>query len=209
MANSETVDKILHAATILFAERGFAETSLRTITGMADVNLAAVNYHFGSKKALIQAVFTRFLEPLCQELNARLDVLGANLNGDAPTVRQVLLVVGEAFIATQKNVGEQPERFACLLMMAYTQSQEHLREYCSERYGKTLARFIKLLQAAAPNIDLMQFYWRMNFMLGASLFTLSSLDSIVSMLGKDSQEVTMDEMLKYLVPAMSGLLQSE
>jgi len=60
MANGETVERILRSATILFAERGFAETSMRTITGMADVNLAAVNYHFGTKKSLIQAVFTIF-----------------------------------------------------------------------------------------------------------------------------------------------------
>lgn len=57
MAQSETVERILDAAEQLFAERGFAETSLRLITSKAGVNLAAVNYHFGSKKALIQAVF--------------------------------------------------------------------------------------------------------------------------------------------------------
>ena len=209
MANSETVDKILHSATLLFAERGFAETSLRTITSMADVNLAAVNYHFGSKKALIQAVFTRFLEPFCQELNSNLDALCKSLNGNAPTARQILLAMGQAFISTQKIVGERPERFACLMMMAYAQSQEHLREYCGERYGSTLTRFIALLQTTAPNIDCMKFYWRMNFMLGASLFTLTSFDSITAMLGKDAEEVSIDEMLKYLVPAMSGMLQSD
>lgn len=57
MAQSDTVTRILDTAEVLFAERGFAETSLRNITSKARVNLAAVNYHFGSKKALIQAVF--------------------------------------------------------------------------------------------------------------------------------------------------------
>lgn len=65
MAQSETVERILDAAEQLFAEKGFAETSLRLITSKAGVNLAAVNYHFGSKKALIQAVFSRFLGPFC------------------------------------------------------------------------------------------------------------------------------------------------
>lgn len=63
MAQSDTVDRILDAAEELFADRGFAETSLRMITSRAKVNLAAVNYHFGSKKSLIQAVFARFLTP--------------------------------------------------------------------------------------------------------------------------------------------------
>ena len=76
MAQSETVERILDAAEQLFAEKGFAETSLRLITSKAGVNLAAVNYHFGSKKALIQAVFSRFLGPFCnEELSLSLDSL--------------------------------------------------------------------------------------------------------------------------------------
>ena len=73
MAQSETVERILDAAEQLFAEKGFAETSLRLITSKAGVNLAAVNYHFGSKKSLIQAVFTRFLNPFVTSLEQELD----------------------------------------------------------------------------------------------------------------------------------------
>ena len=73
MAQLDTVERILDAAETLFAEKGFAETSLRLITSKAKVNLAAVNYHFGSKKSLIQAVFSRFLEPLCLSLDEELD----------------------------------------------------------------------------------------------------------------------------------------
>lgn len=50
MAQSETVERILDAAEQLFAERGFAETSLRLITSKAGVNLAAVNYHSVRRK---------------------------------------------------------------------------------------------------------------------------------------------------------------
>ena len=78
MAQSETVERILDAAEQLFAEKGFAETSLRLITSKAGVNLAAVNYHFGSKKALIQAVFSRFLGPFCISLERELDRRMAN-----------------------------------------------------------------------------------------------------------------------------------
>ena len=55
----ETRDRILDAAERLFVEHGFEGTSMRMITGAANANLAAVNYHFGSKDALIQAVFRR------------------------------------------------------------------------------------------------------------------------------------------------------
>ena len=75
MAQLDTVERILDTAENLFAEKGFAETSLRLITSKAKVNLAAVNYHFGSKKSLIQAVFSRFLGPFCANLDAELDRL--------------------------------------------------------------------------------------------------------------------------------------
>ena len=50
----DTKVRILNAAEALFAEQGFTQTSMRAITARADVNLASVNYHFGSKKNLIQ-----------------------------------------------------------------------------------------------------------------------------------------------------------
>src|SRR6056297_1650117 len=71
----DTVTRILDTAEVLFAERGFAETSLRNITSKAKVNLAAVNYHFGSKKSLIQAVFARYLDPFTVRFHASLDEL--------------------------------------------------------------------------------------------------------------------------------------
>ncbi len=59
---STTKEKILDVAEGLFAEYGFNDTSLRTITGKANVNLASVNYHFGDKKTLVRAVLDRYLK---------------------------------------------------------------------------------------------------------------------------------------------------
>ena len=59
MKPTATRERILDAAERLFAERGYDGASLRAITGQARVNLAAVNYHFRSKRALMRAVFAR------------------------------------------------------------------------------------------------------------------------------------------------------
>src|SRR5947209_1582864 len=67
-----TRDRILDAAEELFMEHGFEATSLRQITTAAEVNLAAVNYHFGSKEELFQSVLTRRLDPMNQERMALL-----------------------------------------------------------------------------------------------------------------------------------------
>jgi len=57
LKEKNTKDKILETANILFAERGFGNTSIRDIAGKAGVNLSAVNYHFKSKEILYWKVF--------------------------------------------------------------------------------------------------------------------------------------------------------
>ena len=73
MAKADTKDTILDAAEDLFAEQGFGATSLRQLTARAGVNLAAVNYHFGSKEDLAKAVLRRRIEPINRERRERLD----------------------------------------------------------------------------------------------------------------------------------------
>src|SRR5437762_12824734 len=76
-----TKEKILDTAEALFMEHGFEATSLRAITTAAGVNLAAVNYHFGSKEELFQMVLTRRLDPMNQQ---RVDLLTALERAAAP-----------------------------------------------------------------------------------------------------------------------------
>ena len=70
-----TRDRILDAAETLFIEHGFAGTSVRAIATEAGVNLAATNYHFGSKKGLFSAVFQRRVQPINEERLQRLSRL--------------------------------------------------------------------------------------------------------------------------------------
>src|SRR5258708_37939882 len=70
--SADTKTRILDAAESLFMEHGFEAPSLRSLTAAASVNLAAVNYHFGTKEELFQAVLTRRLDPMNQE---RIDLL--------------------------------------------------------------------------------------------------------------------------------------
>lgn len=206
MAQNETADRILNAATVLFAERGFAETSLRTITGMADVNLAAVNYHFGSKKELIQAVFTRFMTPFCKELDNRLLAYDSVRSADI-TPEQLLKDLFAAFGAVTQGINEPPQRFMKLLGLAYAQSQEHLRLNIIEQFGDTYGRFTQLLKASLPAMSDVTFYWRLYFMLGAAVFTLSSFDSIRGILNADYNEDTaLEDAIALMIPSLVGML---
>src|SRR5665213_146174 len=72
-SSGSTKERILGAAEVLFAQRGFDGASLRQLTTAAGVNLAAVNYHFGSKDKLVEEVFRRRLDALNASRLAALD----------------------------------------------------------------------------------------------------------------------------------------
>ena len=76
-----TRESILDTAEALFAQQGHDGTSMRQITGAAGVNLASVNYHFGSKESLVQAVLKRRLEVLNRERLRLLDELESQSGG--------------------------------------------------------------------------------------------------------------------------------
>ena len=69
----DTKTRLLDAAEALFIDAGYEAMSMRLITARADANLAAVNYHFGSKDALIHAMLTRRLDGLNQNRLALLE----------------------------------------------------------------------------------------------------------------------------------------
>ncbi|WP_339806683.1 TetR/AcrR family transcriptional regulator [uncultured Marinobacter sp.] len=210
MAQSDTVDKILDAAEELFAAQGFAETSLRMITGKAGVNLAAVNYHFGSKNALIQAVFARFLTPFSATLEEEFDELEARPGERQPTIEELLgALTGSAVRMPQRN-----ERgisiFMRLLGLAYTQSQGHLREYLEVEYRDIFSRFMRLLKEATPQLSSVDRYWRIQFMLGATAFTMSSSDALRGILqAKTGVETQIQEIASRLIPFLAAGMQAK
>jgi len=86
----DTKTRILDTAERLFGLNGFEATSLRDITHEAQVNLAAVNYHFQSKESLVDAVIARRVEPVNRR---RLEMLEAA--GQDPTLEQILTALLE------------------------------------------------------------------------------------------------------------------
>ena len=113
-----TKDRILDAAERLFARDGFEATSLRAITAEARANLAAVNYHFQSKEALVQAVIGRRMGPVNQQRLSLLDAYEAEAGGDAVPLEKIL----DAFLRPVIEIaGGHAKEFVPLVGRLYTE----------------------------------------------------------------------------------------
>lgn len=202
MAQSDTVTRILDTAEVLFAERGFAETSLRTITGKAKVNLAAVNYHFGSKRALIQAVFARYLDPFSERFATALDALEAHY-AERPIPLEVLWETLAHTVLEVPAERNSLRTFMRLLGLAYTQAQGHLRRYIRQQHGPVFSRFAELVRRATPELPDAERFWRLHFMLGTLIFTLSGLDVLRDIAEQDYDEhVSVRDLVRRLRPVV-------
>lgn len=210
MAQSDTVERILDAAEQLFAEKGFAETSLRLITSKAGVNLAAVNYHFGSKKALIQAVFVRFLNPFVSSLEQELDRYQQQGGDTQLTLEQLLEMLVRQALTVKPRSGNDLAIFMRLLGLAFSQSQGHLRKYLAEVYGKVFQRYMQLVFAAAPQLPPAELFWRVHFMLGSAAFTMSSMKALRAIAEAEFDVQTgIDQVLKLMVPFLAAGMRAE
>ncbi|MCX7141304.1 MAG: TetR family transcriptional regulator [Proteobacteria bacterium] len=178
MAEIDTRVRILDAAELMLTEQGFEATTLRQITGAAEVNLAAVNYHFGSKESLIREVFRRRLIWLNQQRLQELERLEAEA-GDAPVKPSRILEVffGVALkMAADKDGGGRT--FMRLLGRTYTKPSEFVRGFLGEEYAAVVARFKSALIKALPGVPEEEILWRFHFMLGAMSYAISGADTL-------------------------------
>ncbi|OUR66295.1 TetR family transcriptional regulator [Bermanella sp. 47_1433_sub80_T6] len=210
MAHSDTVTRILDSAESLFAERGFAETSLRSITAQAEVNLAAVNYHFGSKKSLIQAVFARFFTPFYQMVEASLDMHEKRHPEVILTVEEILRFVSRSISKVSEGDRRRLAIFMRLLGLAYNQGQGHLRKFLQNEYRAVSGRVMDLIAKATPELKDEERFWRIHFMLGAAAFTLSNMEHLRAIFEHDfDTQCTEEDVVAMLMPFLGAGVRAQ
>ncbi len=208
MAEIDTRLRILDAAELLFTEHGFDATTLRQITGAAEVNLAAVNYHFGSKEELIREVFRRRLTFLNQQRLKELARLEAEAGDDPVKPSRILEVFfGEALkMAADAEGGGRT--FMRLLGRTYTKPSEFVRGFLAEEYAAVTARFKAALIKALPGVPAEEILWRFHFMLGAMAYAISGADALHIVAEGDLDDGDTEALRARLMSFMLGGLRA-
>lgn len=168
---SETKDRLLDAAEELFAERGVAETSLREITTLARANLAAVNYHFGGKDGLLEAVFARRLAPVNRERLALLDAFERQVGDEPVPLEEILYANLAPPFRTLEQLGAAGERFMRIVARINADPSSPLHEVFVRQFDEIRTRFLAALARALPELDADEIERRFHYTLAAMIHT--------------------------------------
>nr|WP_277611012.1 TetR/AcrR family transcriptional regulator [Streptomyces scabichelini] len=154
----------MDAAERLFAQHGFAATSLRTVTVAADANVAAVNYHFGSKEGLFRAVVERAMASVNSERLRLLQELRAS--GHKPTIEELV----RAFVVTGASIlehsGERGTTVARFLGRVMCEPDPAIRHLFGSEVGPAEGQYLDALRAALPQLPPEEVEFRYRAMVG-------------------------------------------
>ena len=205
--------RILAATEKLFIVHGFDATSLRAITTEAGVNLAAVNYHFGSKEELFALVLTHRLDTLNLERVRLLDALEAKGFDSANNVEQLIATMFMPALQLARNAERGGSDFLKFLGRAYADPSAFVRDLLHERYAAQNARFVQAFAKALPELAFQDLSMRLHFMLDAISSTLASEDArkLMAGLAATSDSVVEEDaaVLSHLAPFLAGSLRAK
>jgi AcrR family transcriptional regulator len=173
--DASTKDRILDVAEHLFIDEGFSESSMRRITAKAGASLGAVNYHFGSKEGLLEAVVERQFGPLLMERMSGLKAIGAAPPADGA---QITLQLLQSWLDPMlRHLAINPRHVKILYALDQVVAAESKSILSAiSPYQNYLIQFGKALQRAKPELSLETVCWRFHFLIGSVSLALSNSD---------------------------------
>jgi AcrR family transcriptional regulator len=211
MSTLDTKERILDAAERLFAERGFAGTSLRSVTKSAGVNLAAIHYHFGAKEALLREVFARRAAPVNQERLRLLDELEKAAPGRAVALESILDAFLRPVMHLQRDLAADGDVWGRLIGRVYSEPVDLVEAVLKDQFVEVSRRFMDALTRSLPELPDSEIHRRMQFVIGALTHSLTGLHRMADLpeLGGEgiNADGSLDSMLAFLTAGFRAPLR--
>ncbi len=171
----EPRERIINAARDVFIEQGFDLATVREITLRADVNVAAINYYFGSKDELISEVLNIMMEPYTNARVAALDACEAATAPAVPTLEAVAEALVRPMVQLSRDAdGARP--LTRLILQIRSRPREMTTRFFMRRVDPAVFRFIDAFGKAVPTLTRTDVFWRYNFSIGAVMQILIDSD---------------------------------
>src|SRR5438128_9634412 len=206
MASDQTRSAILAAAERLYADRGFGDVTLRDIVAAANVNLAAVNYHFGSKDELIAELFvTRSIQTNRERLNEL--KAAEEKGGGRASIEEILrALVGPTL---RGCLGRDRERStaARFMIRASIESVPPIRRIRTREIDH-LRKFAAAMRRSLPDRNEVDFYWGLHFALAMAHQTIRDSERLTKLseglCDLNDVEGIIDRIVALSVEALTG-----
>lgn len=205
----ETRNRILDTAESLFSDHGFRDVSLRCITKQAGVNIASVNYHFGSKDALVIEVFTRVVAPINRERIALLDESEA-YHGSVPVpLEEILEALHRPVVNQLKQTGHNESVYLKLAGRCLAESGDSFTDELAELFTEMINRFMSATRKSLPHISKSDIFWRMHFSFGALVTALTDSERVVTFSQGRVESPDPEDTLQRLIDFTAAGLRAE
>lgn len=197
-----TRDRIIDTAEVLFATQGFGATTMRQITAAADVNIAAVNYHFGSKENLLAEILDRIVVPLNEE---RISLLDAAEAAGTPDVTAVLTAFLLPDLHTIERLRARHPDLPRFVSRVYSENSEIMAALVGRQFAETQRRFYSAFSAALPQLSTGDLAWRLHCVVGIVLYLFAGVEvpGVGRMLG-DDVDSNLRRLLTVTIPLMTA-----
>lgn len=172
----DTRTAILDEAEALFADKGYDATSLRMITSNAGANLAAVNYYYGSKEALLEAVYARRIGRINDERLSLLNAVEEQANGKPVSAEKLVEIFVKPPLQMTHEDDTGGENFIRLLGRSYLEPSRVLQDKVQLLYKEVTQRFNTAFAKSLPELSVEELYWRLHFMIGVLAYCMTGTD---------------------------------
>ena len=210
---SDTRRRLLEAAVALFVEGGFHRTTARDVAERAGVNLAAANYHFGSKKALYLEVLREQFAAIRAELVRR----GAALPPRArlrrlPRAELEALLAARVRTMAQLMIGPPPSVHSTLMQRELTDPSEALPTIVEEFMRPMKGEIVELVAALAPELDRGSVERAAHAVMGQLVFYRVARPALLEMLGRDelprgTADAVAEQVIRFSLGGLDGLVR--
>ena len=207
MPMKSTKTRILDAAEKIIAGHGAEKATLRSITAEAGVNLAAINYHFGSKDALLDELFARRVGPMEDARVRRLQAATAEAGEDGPELETIIRCYLEPFL---DFVEQHPDHNHFLAQLHRpSDSWKRFIQKHQSLVQPVLGRFFEALSRALPNIPRSTLLARMAFMQASVSWLLNNAWIAWEMQALFQLSLSQRDMIEELVSYTAAGLRGE
>jgi AcrR family transcriptional regulator len=192
---------LIEAAEALFAEHGWNAVGIRTIAARANVSLASLNYHFGTKEKLLGELFANRAKFIVAERDRLLEEV---LASDEPTLERVIEAYLRGALTFEEKTGFGGRAFCKLRARLSLESEALSQSIMSAAFDESGRRYLSVLQQLLPDLPEKDLFWRFHFLLGSMTYTMAESGRISSMTRGRCDPSDMPEALRQMVPYIAA-----